>query len=70
MSELTEEEAVQIANEELHALRRERRSAAWYFVKSATFRCFDLPSSRGSHVGLERDQARNEQCRADREQGD
>lgn len=28
MSELTEEEAVQIANEELHALRRERRSAA------------------------------------------
>jgi hypothetical protein len=28
MSELTEEEAMQIANEELHAMRRERRSAA------------------------------------------
>jgi hypothetical protein len=28
MSELTEEEAMQIANDELHALRRERRSAA------------------------------------------
>jgi hypothetical protein len=28
ISRLTEEEAMQIANEELHALRRERRSAA------------------------------------------
>jgi len=28
MSELTEEEAMRIANKELHALRRERRSAA------------------------------------------
>lgn len=28
MSELTGEEAMQIANEELHAMRRERRSAA------------------------------------------